>query len=121
MSNDADSETLRYIVEHVFMPPKVPDQEDEEMTLKDTALLGELSKAATMFKDMLRQNPQVGEETFGGWDTITKMLNSIGNLRNAKILAKSSIEAELRSMRVGGEMPSQGHSFIRLCSLLITP
>jgi hypothetical protein len=86
------------------MPPNVPNEQDEEMTLKDTDLLRELSKAATMFKDTLRQNPQVGQETIGGWDIITRMLNSIENLRTTKILATPNIEAGLRSMRVGGEI-----------------
>jgi hypothetical protein len=98
------------------MPPKVPDQQDEEMTLRDTELLRELSKVAAMFKDTLRQNPQVGQETIGAWDIITRMLRSMETLRSAKVLTTLSIEAELRSMRVGGEIPSQRCSFLRaLC------
>jgi hypothetical protein len=95
-------EITRYIVEHVFLPARLPDEEDPDVSKKDSALLSEVASVVALFSDDLRENPNVSHETRDAWDIISRMFDTMLATRLTNRLDKSIIETQLQSMRVGG-------------------
>ena len=74
--------------------------------MKDLALLAEVSNAAAMFQSTLGQSPDVATETIQAWEMISRMLSAMQQIHPTTALAKVTIEAGLRSMKVGGMYPT---------------
>lgn len=90
--------TLRYIINNVFLPDKVPDSEEADITTKDSDLVMQVLNVATIFKDA-----HIGAETLQAWVIICRMLKRMHSVRSSGRMTQSSVEAELQEMEVGGK------------------
>ena len=104
--------SLRYIIDNVFLPPKVPDKEESDIPMKDSDLILQVSNVATLFKTALCEDPHLAPETKQAWETVCGMLKKMHAVRPGGIMTKFSIETGLSSMRVGGRRFSAGVTLI---------
>ncbi|KAH0566189.1 hypothetical protein GP486_000421 [Trichoglossum hirsutum] len=86
---------LRYIVNHVFLPPKLPQQDDSGV-VKDTALIEKCLEALTSFQ------AQVPVKEHPEWEPCIRMLRNMLRLRDADggLLAEE-VESALGQMADG--------------------
>jgi hypothetical protein len=103
MNDDATMASLRYIIDNVFLPPKVPDREESNIPGKDSDLIVQVSHVATLFKDALCEDPHLPAETKQAWEIVCRMLKKMQTVRPGGIMTKYSIETGLGSMKVGGK------------------
>ena len=99
---DIDSEVLLSVVEHVFLPPKLPQEATEEDTERklNVALCHVLIHVAAAFRRYL---PPSGEFV---WDRMLKMMGFISRAASAP-LVEAELVGALSDLRVGGglELP----------------
>jgi hypothetical protein len=85
---------LHYVVDHVFLPPKLP-QEDDSSDSNDATLCDMVHKAAEAFCNVLPAHKQ------GRWTPILKMLDNIHTLHQSSFRDDQIISA-MQDMRPGG-------------------
>lgn len=98
---DLDSEVLRSVVEHVFLPPKLP-QEAPDMDAErgtNVALCHILIHAAAAFRQYLSPSQWLV------WDRMPKMMDSIYRAANAP-LVDAELEGVLTDLAVDGGLGS---------------
>ncbi|MCJ1353709.1 MAG: hypothetical protein MMC33_003696 [Icmadophila ericetorum] len=71
---DTDPTRLNYLIHHTFLPPKLPQQDDNDH-LKDKLLLTHCSSALKYFQDLLPQHERPI------WTPCVKMVDKLVNLR----------------------------------------
>lgn len=87
---------LRYIINHVFLPPKLPQQDDHDLEL-DVALLNEVHAGLTGFLSLANAG------RIKCWRTCLKMLTSMLVFYNGKTFLEPKIlKDKLQQMEVGG-------------------
>ena len=89
---------LKYVINHIFVPPRLPNRADGTPTL-EAALLSLVSDLARAFTSRLesKSTPRVG------WEVISKMLSTAAELHEDE-LTEDSINAALTSMEPGGSI-----------------
>ena len=87
---------LNYAINHIFVPPRLPNKADGTPKL-EAALLGLVRDLATTFTSSLEpeSTPRIG------WEIISKMLSTSAELYEDE-LTDDSINAALASMEPGG-------------------
>jgi hypothetical protein len=85
-------EDLRYVLNHVFLPPKLP-QEDDHNVDHDVVLCRLAYKASLEFGTRL--SPQ------RKWSTVTKMLENL--LESTQLLNNDVLFANILRLRDGGQ------------------
>lgn len=88
------SEDLVYILNHVFIPPRLP-QEDDHDDNHDIALCRVICDASQRFAGFLSQ-PQRGL-----WSTVDQMLQKV--LRTTEVLGKDILVDNILSLGDGGQ------------------
>ncbi|KAF8260775.1 hypothetical protein EI94DRAFT_1747586 [Lactarius quietus] len=93
---EIDSDILLSVVEHVFLPPKLPQKapEKDAKRASNIALCHTLMQAATMFRRYLSPSQKPV------WDRITKMMGFIDRAASAP-LAEADLERELSTFSDG--------------------
>lgn len=86
---------LEFIINHVFLPPKLPDKADENVEEKDSALLGVVLSTAKAYQKQL-------PGPYPRWNSCVRMLSTMSDLQNGKSLAKVKLSIAIRNMRAGG-------------------
>ena len=87
---------LNYIINHVFLPPKLPQKDDSD-NLMNVALIEKVINALKSFKD------HVPEQEGPGWNSCIKMANHMIELRNhSGELVAGKVEIALKQMVNGG-------------------
>ena len=98
-SNSQDEvELLDYAINHIFVPPKLPNRADGNPQL-ESALLGLVRDYAASFKDRLQQ----GSDARSAWESICTMLAASTKLHEGG-LTEGSVKTAITSMVPGGEM-----------------
>jgi len=94
---------LNYVINHIFVPPKLPNRADGNPKL-EAALLGLVRDLARRFTNCLKPEsaPRVG------WEIISKMLSTSAELYEDE-LTEDSIYTALSSMEPGGSILLNGH------------
>ena len=91
---------LDFIVNHVFLPPKLPQKDDSDAT-KSTSLIEELLTALRLFQ------AHVPKQERSEWIPCIKMVSSMLELRNPfGGLVTEKAESALRTMMDGGKIES---------------
>ena len=92
------AELLEYAINHIFVPPRLPNRADGSPQL-ESALLGLVRDCAASFKDHL----QPGGDAHSSWELISTMLAASIKLHEGE-LTEDSVKAAITSMAPGGEM-----------------
>ncbi|KAG8797373.1 hypothetical protein FRC16_008981 [Serendipita sp. 398] len=101
---DITQDELQWIIEHVFLPPRLPQKSDAELVRKEIALLNALVNALDSFLDTLR-HMGVAQTTLKTWGCIRTMLRNMTYLHNSESFSQGIIENLLREMSTGDVLP----------------
>ncbi|EIW76859.1 hypothetical protein CONPUDRAFT_168597 [Coniophora puteana RWD-64-598 SS2] len=93
-SEDEGLENLRYIINHLFLPLKLPQCNDQSAS-KVTALASQAYQCARSFSSVVKQEHQQA------WKGITSMLHDLHQSCSMDHLSAKSVLQQLQSMRVG--------------------
>ena len=93
------SPTMDYIVNHVFLPPKLPQQDDSD-DANEHALCLIIYQAAQDYTRVLSAEQQTR------WAPILKMLERIDVSHESSLLSKDIISEYVANMECGGMMIS---------------
>lgn len=108
MDKDRDN-NIDYIIRHVFLPPKLPQKDDEDAE-KKTCLIEAVLAALISFRDKHDISEQQ-EESFMEWSACIKMLDNMLELRNQcgeeLELEADKLEEQLREMIDGGKVETK--------------
>lgn len=100
---------IDYIIRHVFLPPKLPQKDDEDVE-KETCLIEVVLAALISFRDRHDFSEQQ-EERFVEWSACVKMLDNMLELRNQcgeeLGLEADKLEEKLRGMIDGGKVETK--------------
>jgi hypothetical protein len=86
---------LQYIVNHIFLPPELP-QKDDHNPENDRALCRELCQSACNFYGLL---PSDGRTR---WDPIIEMLQCLCDFHELDVLSKDCVKSAMERMQPGG-------------------
>jgi hypothetical protein len=104
MTTTIDSTHLHYIIDHVFLPPKLP-QKDTCSVVKDHALAKVTYDLANEFLAFLSAHDSAT------WNPIVKMLDAVRVFYQSTNLQEDQIAISINDMRDGGEFAKQSMSF----------
>jgi hypothetical protein len=99
-----DDGDLKYIIDHVFLPPKLPQKYDFDTHRKDSLLLDYVTQASKSFADLLAI-PIDGQPSsaLNVWAILQNTLKTMGPLYADGGLLQDELEAALQSMNVNGK------------------
>ena len=102
---------------HVFMPPKLPQRQDVDLTRKETILLDWVVDAASQFKN--RVDAMYPGDTAGttAWLHTHKMLKSAAYLHRHDSIAAKDLALALSAMKEGGKFCSDSRFIFSLLCL----
>ena len=89
------------MVDHVFMPPRLPQNHESESRKKDANLLGFVRQAAGDFSQDISTSED-GPDVARIWKLIVKMLDVMGGIYGIQGISKDKLERALVRMTVGG-------------------
>jgi hypothetical protein len=96
---------LTYIINHVFLPPNLPDEYDAEDPENDTALLYCVCEAAQTFCSTLQSsNTDEAQSVIPTWTIILAMLGNVASLHAQPHLVKGEVAMALQQMQVNGQL-----------------
>lgn len=87
---------LEYVVNHIFLPPKLP-QKDDTNEVMELALARHVYQAAVKYSQLL---PQQG---IMKWSYIVKALGKLCLLHERSLLSENVIQKSLFEMKSGGK------------------
>lgn len=100
---ELDIDHLRYIVEHVFLPPKLPQSYDPDGEFKDESLYWFIAWSAQQFVNAMHQSKiPASFRDVQYWNKVVKALNYVAKIHSQHRLLKEDIEMALGDMEVGG-------------------
>ena len=89
---------------HVFMPPKLPQQQDTDITRKGTVLLDWVADAATHFKECVGAMHPGDKAGTTAWFHTKKMLKTAAHLHRHGSIAAKDLAVALSAMKEGGKL-----------------
>ncbi|KAG8806552.1 hypothetical protein FRC17_004934, partial [Serendipita sp. 399] len=112
---------LRYCVENVFLPPKLPQEEDEKRHLRDAILIETVSQSVQAFLETLTQgNEPPSKEAASAWKVINRMLPIFCELHVSHQVSVSSLQNALHVLPLYINKQNAGVIFRKMSSELIT-
>ncbi|KAJ7497967.1 hypothetical protein B0H11DRAFT_1715437 [Mycena galericulata] len=97
-----DQDALNYIINHLFLPPKLPQEDDSDSSQQD-ALLEHISTCARLFCEGLRKDyvHHIDRNAFACWETLRKTLGNFGDLHNnTRNISHARLEKVMNRMGV---------------------
>lgn len=94
---DIGPDNLKFIINHVFLPPKLPQAMEEHTETKNSALLKLLQRVAETY-----HRNTTGSEKLQ-WNPIIQMLTTLCSLENGSSLPAQSFRDAVVRMRTGGK------------------
>ncbi|PVF94396.1 hypothetical protein CPB86DRAFT_800493 [Serendipita vermifera] len=94
---------LTYIINHVFLPLKLPHECDPESPLKDAVLAGYIAEVTQSFRNILKSTRDEKADTT--WNILERMLLNVANLHKEEYLNKLDVETALENMRTDEVLP----------------
>jgi uncharacterized protein YfbU (UPF0304 family) len=100
---ELSASNLQYVVEHVFLPPKLPQSYDAETEQKDGSLYRFVAHSSQLFWQALLDSDHVPSgEDFQCWERLVNMLNLMASIHQAHQLSREDIKSALEQMHPGG-------------------
>jgi hypothetical protein len=103
-------EEITYMINHVFLPLKLPHKYEADSSLKDATLLSYTAQVAQSFLNTLELS--IDRTTFlvsRRWRTLVRMLENTAFLHRQQYLTRGEVEKVLREMRLDGQFKSPIH------------
>jgi len=98
----ASAHSLPYIIDHVFFPPKLPQEDDHDFE-KDLAMIRECEASLRSFQ------AHIPLQEHWRWEACAKMLSKMVELRDpCGDLISERLNASLNEMRKNGRRDSKG-------------
>jgi len=94
---------LQYIIEHVFLPPRLPHAYDTETEGKDESLYKFVADASEYFVEALELSQGISQRDLQLWRELNKMLECTTRIHQLHRLTKEDIESALQQLKVGGK------------------
>jgi hypothetical protein len=92
-----DETSLTFIINHVFLPPKLPSSSDCTPE-HEASLLRVFKDCAETFAHRLERQTN----SCRAWDVVIRMLASMVDLHDRGIVEKDVLEKQLANMKAGG-------------------
>lgn len=96
MSTSQENDDFLYIIHHVFLPPRLP-QQDDLTTSSDQALMGAVLDAMERFKRYITQ------EDTAVFQSALDMVRSLSSTRPGKRLDRYNVDKAICDLADGGE------------------
>lgn len=101
-----DEETLLFAIDHVFLPPKLPDAEEAELQVRESSFLQVLCNAANSFVNKLEDarlsGPSEARRIKESWVLVQRMLKRMLKLHGVTGIAPHTIQGVLSSLNING-------------------
>lgn len=104
-----DNAALEYAINHIFLPPKLPQEDDSADMKLQRALLQHIAKCAKSFCEGLERD-NAGIEVQDCWKLVYRTLKHFAALHSTPNLSRETLEEVISGMQVHGE--SILHEFI---------
>ncbi|PVF94399.1 hypothetical protein CPB86DRAFT_818034 [Serendipita vermifera] len=99
-------EELTYIINHVFLPLKLPHKYDPGSPSKDVSLLRYTAQVAESFRDTLKISTNEAKgSAIRRWDSLIRMLHDVAFLHVQHFLTKEEVEVALEQMQLDDVLP----------------
>lgn len=102
-----NSQVLHYVINHLFLPPQLPQEDDSGDIDSQAALLLHISESATAFAEGL-SNTDVGTSVTPCWQILQKMLQSMHRIHENTHMSLAELQRTVENMEVQGESTSIG-------------
>jgi hypothetical protein len=100
---ESDADVLQYMIRHVFLPPKLPQESESDDSLMDHHLLLQVQKASRRFIESIRASDEATSVgTVAKWKPISKMLHNMRTLHQARFLIKGDLVSAFEEMEIKG-------------------
>lgn len=94
MSTDDRENLLNYAINHIFLPPRLPNASDHSPHL-EAGIIALVREFADSFVQ-----PEDVRST--GWVTVTKMLASMSRVHDGRAMSEKTVAEEIKAMGCGG-------------------
>lgn len=102
-----EDEDLKYILEHVFLPPQLPQEHDRDTHRKDLRLLEYVINTAETFSNTLAKSVSSSDSREArAWGIIQRMLKATRRLYAGGSIIQDALKAALGHMNVDGRFHS---------------
>lgn len=108
MESDSDSDSgsiielddLTYLINHLFLPPKLPQQDDSDSSGRQALLHFVTDSAAAFLETLYDKNVDV--DVLRGWCTLHKMLESMTALHQSVYIPLENLRRTIENMKIHG-------------------
>ncbi len=94
MSTDDRENLLNYAINHIFLPPRLPNASDHSPHL-EAGIIALVREFADSFV-------QSQDDSSTDWVTVTKMLASMSRVHDGRAMSKKTVAKEIEAMGRGG-------------------
>lgn len=105
---DIEPASLTFIINHLFLPPKLPQRAESEVGDHNTALLDLCVHVAEAYLEQIESwiGPSVDEswELQDMWGPVVKMLKNFQSLENHNSLDAEAFKKKVRGMKPDGKL-----------------
>jgi hypothetical protein len=98
MSLDIGMDSLSFIINHVFLPPKLPQEAEADLGERNPTLLRVVRDIAKSYHE------RRGHDRDDQWTPAVKMLTTLGQLENNNSLDPTAFRKSVRHMESGGRL-----------------
>ena len=89
------SQPLLYAVHHVFLPPQLPQANDQTVN-RDRSLCEHVRQSIVAYKRRLPDSQK------SQWDPVLRMVDNLSGSQASDVLSPETIESQMSHMRAGG-------------------
>ena len=93
---DLSEDQLEFIINHVFLPPRLPGEEEEDLWGKEFGLLGLVQTFAQQFA------LQLAPESSSRWQPVLTMLQTWIDVIRLGDINKDLLDTKLKKLKVNG-------------------
>lgn len=95
-----NKEDLEFLINHIVLPPKLPQAEEQDRRQKEGVLLQILSETVNEFTLLVEENEDA--HIIKTWRFMKRMFSSMKELHSSRILDKYVLEKKLNNLQIGG-------------------
>src|SRR6266436_5065364 len=94
------TDDLTYLINHLFLPPKLPQQDDSSIAGTRTLLHHVADSAAAFLETLRRQDVDI--DVLHRWDTLLKALESMELLHQSEHIPLEDLRSSINNMKIDG-------------------